>query len=184
MDTSATILGATTAKQLTERGKAAVLMIGKDIYRRADLAGVACFNFNAAQRLSSILATFTVKDTADVFTRIPPSALAVPQIGAVSLAVLGACFELKGLGGATPLQAWVERHLPESHPHVVTFTSIKQQVAAATRAPGQGARSHGSVRPQSHRRVNSGTRGRLARAADHARAPRRHRAGQQREAKR
>jgi hypothetical protein len=183
MDLSATILGTTIATQLKERGAAAVVSIGKDRFRRGDLSRVACFNYHAAARLSAVLATFTVRDTADVFSRIPPSALAVPTIGAVSLAVLGACFELKGLGGARPLQAWVEKHLTEQHPHVATFTSIKHWVAAATQSPGKGARSHG-IRPQSHRRVDSRTRGRLARAADHARAPRRQRPRQQREAKR
>jgi len=134
MDLSTTILGSTVAKALTARQAEAVLVIGRDRFVRAELAHVACFNFVAAANLTRVLGDLNVKDTADVFARIDPLRLVVPRLGAVSLAVLGAAFEIKKLGGRTPLLAWYHAH---REGRVVTFEGLK------TRARATERRAHG-----------------------------------------
>jgi len=181
---STRVLGAPAVAQLTERASAAVLVIGRDTFTRGDLAAVRCFNYQAAQTLSRVLATFKVKDTADVFHRIPPSALAVPHIGAVALAVLGAAFEARGLGAGAPLERWVTLH-DRDHP-IVTFSTLKHRASTdahspATRSPRSpvipfrrtGATAHGNQRPTTTRRTVGGARNHRGRAADRARAARR-----------
>jgi hypothetical protein len=124
------VLGVGVAKILGDRAVAAVLQIGSDRFDRRDLSGVACFNFIAAANLSRILKDLGAKNTRDVFDRIPPSSLAVPRMGAISLAVLGAVFELKHLGGDHPLEAWVLKHrAATSKRPVVTFDTLKHQQA-------------------------------------------------------
>jgi hypothetical protein len=124
MDLSTSILGATAAAYIRERQGAALLRIGSDTFTRADLARVECFNFTAAATLSRILnRELQVKDTREVFERIPPEALALPRLGAIGLAVLGAAFEAKRLGGEAPLLAWMRKHRPEAK--VITFASLK-----------------------------------------------------------
>ena len=130
MDLSSRILGTHTATKLRERAASAVLMIGSDRFTRADLAGVACFNFQAASNLSAILSRelrggVRVRNTRDVYEMVSPELLAsMPRLGAVSLAVLGAAFEAKGLGGDAALDAWAKRHFP-SDKAVVTFDTLK-----------------------------------------------------------
>ena len=51
MDFSAAVLGSGVVSRLRERRAAAVLTIGADRFTRADLAGVDCFNFQAAATL-------------------------------------------------------------------------------------------------------------------------------------
>jgi hypothetical protein len=133
MNLSSRVLGVTAVAQLTARDRDAVLTIGRDHFTRADLSRVRCFNFIAAQRLAAALATMRVKDTADVYARIGPSALAVPTIGAIAIAVLGAAFEARGIGGDAPLESWVERHATKEHPDITTFTTIKKQRETAAR---------------------------------------------------
>ena len=124
MNLSASILGKSVVDALQARQRAPVLQIGKDRFDRAMLARVACFNFTAAANLSKILnAELQVKDTRDVFESIHPDRLALPRLGAVSLAVLGAAFEAKGLGGNAPLEAWFTKH----RGGMITFATLKQR---------------------------------------------------------
>lgn len=123
---SSKFLGAGTARQLAERTKAPLLVIGSDKFRRRDLATVECYNFLAAANLSNAIAALKVENTRDLFMRVPPGALVLPRLGAIALAVLGAAFEAKGLGGAAPLEAWVERHL-EKDATAVSFHSLKRR---------------------------------------------------------
>ena len=122
MDLSASILGKSVVTYLQERQKVAVLRIGKDLFDRATLAKVACFNFTAAANLSRILnAELQVKDTREVYEHVHPDRLAIPKLGAVSLAVLGAAFEAKKLGGDAPLANWFLKHRGSA----ITFASLK-----------------------------------------------------------
>jgi hypothetical protein len=126
MDLSPNVLGNHAANQLRERITMPVLQIGKDRFTRKDLSGVECFNFVAAQNLSKILHDLEVKDTKDVFENVTPQDLALPRLGTVSIAVLGAAFQAKGLGGEMPLSAWVSNHTNKEHPDIATFSTIKQ----------------------------------------------------------
>ena len=127
MELSERVLGHSAVLTLTERNTSPVLVIGKDKFTRADLASVACFNFLAAQRLSSLFHEIGVADTRDVFERLSPSALALPTIGAISLAVLGAAFEARRLGGGHPLESWVIKHAANPDKPFRTFDTIKNQ---------------------------------------------------------
>ena len=128
MDLSTTILGKSTVDELRARVATPILRIGTDQFLRADLARVACFNFQAAQNLSTVLNNgLQVKNTKDVFERVPPEALVQPRLGAVSLAVLGAAFEARGLGGDSPLETWARKHSKTLH----TFDTLKTQARVA-----------------------------------------------------
>lgn len=134
MDLSASVLGRSVVAYLTDRQRAAILTIGKDRFDRATLAGVACFNFTAAANLSKLLnAELKVKDTREVFDRVHPDQLAIRGLGAVSLAVLGAAFEARGIGGDTPLANWFTKHRDGG---IVTFASLKRHETAAASAAG------------------------------------------------
>lgn len=116
------ILGKGTVATLQERIKAPVLTIGSDKFSRSQLAGVACFNFVAAAMLSNIVNNqLKVKDTGDLFRRIPPSALALPGLGTISLATLGAAFEAKLNKDLTD---YIDHHRAEGEA-VVTFNTVK-----------------------------------------------------------
>lgn len=129
MDFSESVLGTTTVRTLRARAQAPVLEIGSDRFTRSDLAAVTCFNFTAAQNVTRILTReLKVKNTRDLFERITPHDLALPRLGAISLAVIGAVFEVKGLGGSNPLEAWMRRHAAKDAAHpVVTFVSLKRR---------------------------------------------------------
>lgn len=143
------VLGITTTRQLRERNEAAVLIIGRDRFTRADLGRVECWNFGAAARLSHAIRLLVVRDTKDLYHRYPPSALAVPGIGAISLAVLGAAFECKKVGGRGhegPLRAWVQHHDKPNHPSpLVTFNTMKRHEAADKRAEKKQRRHQARV---------------------------------------
>jgi hypothetical protein len=163
MDLSATVLGKHTAELLTTRAAAAVLTIGRDKFTRADLAGVACFNYVAALNLTRALAALDCKSVKDAFDNISPSMLAVPHVGAVSLAVLGAAFEARGIGGDAPLIAWCLNHRdPEARKEIRTFDTIKhhahdQQAASAERRTAKSRKR--ARRDEAHRqRVDRLTR--------------------------
>lgn len=120
------ILGTTAVETLKKTAGDAVLQIGSDRLTRGDLARVGCYNFVAARILSDVLhRELRVKNLQEVYDKIPPSALALPRLGAISLAVLGAAFEARGIGGDNPLESYVEAHLTEGQ-RVTTFHTIKQ----------------------------------------------------------
>lgn len=131
MDLSSRILGTTIARELGERASAAVLIIGRDTFTRGQLSSVACFNFMAAQRLTAAVEALDVATTRDLYDRIPPATLAGPGVGAISLAVLGAAFEAKGIGGDAPLESWFRKHRPSPNGDpLATFTTVKHRAAA------------------------------------------------------
>jgi hypothetical protein len=146
MDLSARVLGSTVANQLRARTAAVVLTIGRDTFDRAALASVTCFNFIAAANLSRILADLEVKDTRTLFETVPPTALALPRLGAVSLAVLGAAFEAKGLGGETPLVNWYRKHTKGGEDAMVAFASLKHRELAEQRAAAKALRGRRNAR--------------------------------------
>jgi len=127
------LVGLSAAHHLDARSHEQVLTIGSDHFTRADLAGVACFTFLAAQNLTRALRDYGVHSTKDAYERLAPADLAVPGIGAISLAVLGAAFELKGIGGAAPLDSWAERH-QQNGKGPRTFDTIKHHQESAHRA--------------------------------------------------
>jgi hypothetical protein len=149
MDLSPSVLGAGVVAKLNDRRTAWILKIGRDGFTRSQLAGVGCFNFQAAATLSAILnKELNVKDTRDVFERIPPAALALPRLGAIAIAVLGAAFEAKGIGGEAPLVAWVRKHAGAPDATVHTFVSLKVR-DAKERAEGRTADRKRSAARQS-----------------------------------
>ena len=128
MDLSTSILGTTAVTYIRTRQAQAILTIGSDRFDRAGLASVGCFHFLAAARLSQILRDhFSIKSTRELFDKQPPEAFVLPQLGPVALAVLGAAFELKQLGGDAPLETWVKKHRKG---HTITFTTLKHREAA------------------------------------------------------
>jgi len=136
MNLSAHVLGKHAVDAIAETARGALLVIGSDTFRRGDLAGIGCFNFHAAANLSRAIAELGAKHTRDLFENYPPAALVLPRVGAISLAVLGAAFEKKGIGGDQPLEAWVTRHrAPDTTREFVTFETLKAREAA--REPGE-----------------------------------------------
>jgi hypothetical protein len=133
MNLSATILGSTAVEALKKTAAAPVLQIGSDKLTRGDLAKVSCYNFLAAKVLSRILNDeLQVKNLRDVYENVPPSALALPGLGVICLACLGAAFEAKGVGGDTPLEAYVSRHAEKADdgdPYITTFYTMKKHHA-------------------------------------------------------
>lgn len=133
MDYGHHLLGLGVSRTLQERAQTTLFQIGSDKFTRGHLAKVDCYNFMSAQnpKLAAVLNEELIKDdrgnvrrprnTRDLFYNVPPQKLARPGIGSFTLAVLGACFEAKGLGGEEPLRAWVEHHDLED----VTFNTLK-----------------------------------------------------------
>src|SRR5215813_10769182 len=111
MNLSMRVLGKTTVAHLSERLTKPVLRIGGDSFLLHDLAAVDCFNFVAARNLDRILnAELHLRNTKDLFENVHPKELALPHLGAISFAVLGAAFEAMRIGGDRPLEAWVTKH--------------------------------------------------------------------------
>jgi|KBSMisStandDraft_5_1062788.scaffolds.fasta_scaffold00317_29 hypothetical protein len=149
MDWSVHVLGSVGTK-LQARTHAVVLRIGRDTFDRVSLSKVQCFNFTAAANLSRILTRdLEVKDTRDLFDRIHPQQLVLPRLGAVSLAVLGAAFEAKGIGGATPLANWYRKHLKVEDR--VTFTTLKTRTATHEKAADDAKPRKAARRDTAHR---------------------------------
>ena len=128
MKLSASVLGKTTVDKLAAVASAPLLVIGTDVFYRRDLATIGCFNFTAAANLSALIAASGGKNTRDLYENVAPAALVLPGLGAISLAVLGAAFEAKGLGGDSPLAAWARKHLPKDA-DIVTFDTMKKHEA-------------------------------------------------------
>lgn len=119
---SSSVLGLDTTHKLQERVAAHLLTIGSDHFNRRDFSKVDCFSFLAAQNLSYWLnKVLKVENTRYVYYHVNPAELAIPRVGAMSLYVLGAAFELKGLGGENPLESWMTYHKLA----VVTFHTMK-----------------------------------------------------------
>jgi len=111
VDYAANVLGTYLSQRLATRYTGVILSIGRDHYTRGDLARVGCYHFLAAQTLSAILPEHVdVADTRDLYEHVSPSDLMVKRVGAIAVAVLGAAFEARGLGGKHPLGSWFERH--------------------------------------------------------------------------
>ena len=128
MDFSTSVLGAYSVRKMQDTIKARVLVIGSDVYSRSVLAHVDCYHFTAAATLSAILnRELKVKNTADLFDRIPPESLVLPRIGVVALAVLGAAFQARGIGGDHPLANWFKKHRDGK---TITFDALKAREAA------------------------------------------------------
>lgn len=124
MNWSTSFLGATIAEKMQERSATPILRIGNDTFRRADFARLECYNFMAVINLSNHLAKsdIQVKNTRELYDKISPRDLALPGVGAFSLAVLGAAFQAKGIGGARPLDSWDKKHHPNGEGGVTWHT--------------------------------------------------------------
>lgn len=146
MNLSTSILGITAVEALKKHAGTPLLQIGSDRFTRHDLAGVDCFNFTAARNLGHILQQkFQVKNLRDVYERIPPHHLALPGLGVIALAVLGAAFEAKGVGGEEPLESWARKHAPpgpkgQGEPSLTTFATMKKHEVNGTRKPSKPRR--------------------------------------------
>lgn len=131
MNLSASILGTSTVEQLKKTYASAVFEAGSDKLTRADFARVGCYNYLAARMISKVLKAELpeIKNLRQLFNEVPPSALALPHVGVISLAVLGAAFEARGIGGDTPLENYVRKHArndSSGEPHITTFYTIKK----------------------------------------------------------
>lgn len=128
MNLSTAILGTATVNKLQARTSAPVLVIGEDSFTRKQLAKIDCFNFAAAARLTHLISTeLKIKNTADLFKNVKPIALAIPGLGSISLATVGAAFEVMGIG---TLADWVDHHDGEK----VTFDTMKHHATRDAKA--------------------------------------------------
>jgi hypothetical protein len=128
MDYSTSTLGRRVVEQLRTRVASPVVTIGRDRFSRHDLAFSDCFCYVAAARLSDAIAKLDVKDTRDLFRHVEPEQLALPMLGPFAFAVLGTCFEIRGVG---TLDEWVERSRVKGS-RVVTFNTIKEHIKQHT----------------------------------------------------
>ncbi len=143
MDLPTNILGAYQVKKLVEQRARAILVIGSDSFMRRDFAKVDCYNFSAVSNLNHILNKhLKVKNTYDLFVNHDPTELALPRMGYVSLAVLGAAFEAKKLGGAAPLAKWIEQHKVK----VGTWDTMKKRENAEIAAEKKALKKRKSQR--------------------------------------
>src|SRR5262245_33040620 len=129
MNLSSRVLGKHVVDAISERAKAPLLKIGADVFFRHDFAQIECFNFTAAANLSRVLKHVRVKNLSDLYERVPPASLLLPRLGAVSLAVLGAAFELRQIGGEAPLENWMKFHQDIEDADLVTFGSLKARAS-------------------------------------------------------
>lgn len=155
MQLSTRILGKSIADIIATRAATPLLTIGRDQFYRKDLASIGCFNFTAAANLSNALSNLAARDTRDVFDRIEPTALVLPRLGSISLAVLGAAFEVKGLGGDAPLESWFLKHRQNASHQLVTFDALKH--AEAKREIGE-VKARKARRDRSHGRRDKAQR--------------------------
>jgi len=155
MNLSRRVLGAYVVEAIAGKAKAPLLQVGSDVFYRHDFSQIDCFNFTAAANLNRILKNLRVKNLLDLFERLPPTELLLPKLGAVSLAVLGAAFEIKGIGGEAPLEAWMKFHLAdEQGDHVATFGSLKSK-QRRDEEKDERPRSRPTIRRRYRRRPSS-----------------------------
>jgi len=122
---STAIYGSSAVKSATERVSAPVLVIGRDQFTRAELAAVSCFSFVAARNLTELLSTAKAESVRQVYQEISPFDLAIPNLGPISLMVLGAAFEIRGVG---TIESWAAKHKAKDAPAgFVTFNTLKHQ---------------------------------------------------------
>lgn len=143
MDTSGPLLGVTATKYITETQTTVILTCGSDRLTRADFAGVQCFNFMAVRNLNDALQGVGVKNLRELFERVSPIDFAIPHVGVIALAALGAAFEAAGVGGSTPLANWAKKHANGSP--LRTFDTIKAH-RAAPQVRGRSRRRHTAVK--------------------------------------
>lgn len=119
------ILGKSVVDQLVKRQSAHVLVIGSDGFTRVELSRIGCFNFQAAAILTHVITNeLKAKNTRDLFFNFPPQHLALPGLGAICLATIGAAFEVKKLG---TLADYMAKHM-EKGTTMVTFSTLKHNV--------------------------------------------------------
>jgi len=126
MDLAVKVLGSTAVNRLAAAYSEHVLIVGRDKLTRQDLAAVGCYNFTAARNLTAAAKALDVKNLQHLFDTVPPQDLAMPHVGVITLAVLGAAFEAKRIGGDSPLTTYVRQHAPK----LVTFSAFKHQAQA------------------------------------------------------
>jgi len=154
MDLSTAVLGKSVVTRLRVRQLEALVRLGSDTFTREALAINGCTNYIAAANLSAILnREFRIVDTRDVYSRITPDALAIPKLGAFTLAVLGACFQIKGIGGDRPLESWIRKHRGDHK--VVSFDTLKQRDQQAARAEKRTAKTRKTSRRNSAHRLRT-----------------------------
>jgi hypothetical protein len=152
MNLATSILGTTAVTKLKATQGAAVLEVGSDTLTRGQLAKVECFNFHAARLLTAACRTLQVPNLRALYDEVPPAMLALPRLGVVSLAVLGAAFEAKGIGGSAPLESYYRKHLNGSGGKVVTFDTLKhREHEEAARGRKDLKRRKGQRRNQAHK---------------------------------
>lgn len=145
MDLSNSILGSSIVQKLQARVKAPLLTIGSDHFSRRDFARMECFNFAAAVNLDYLINHKLDKkpeDTRDLYFNFNPHLLALPRMGAISLATLSAAFEAKGLGGESPLETWLRKHEVQ----IFTWGTLKDREAEEARAERKRLRDRKHVR--------------------------------------
>jgi hypothetical protein len=131
MNLAPSVLGSYAVKRLQETADETILVVGRDTLGRKELAAVGCYNFTAARNLSAVLKPLQLPSLKHLFDHIPPASLALPHMGVVSLAVLGAAFEARKIGGGSPLLAWVKSHAAggDEKRAMVTFHTLKVREA-------------------------------------------------------
>jgi hypothetical protein len=135
---SARIYGAPAVRLIATRGTAPVLVLGRDTFTRADLAAVECFAFTAARNVSTILDTAKIKSTAHLYAEFSPFDLALPRLGVISLMVIGAAFEIRGVG---TIETWALKHKPKDQAaEFLSFSTIKHHHDAAEHVTAAASR--------------------------------------------
>jgi hypothetical protein len=152
MNLASSVLGAGAVKHLTYLADEVILEVGNDRLGRKELAAVGCYNFTAARNLSAVLKPLQLPSLKHLFEHVPPASLALPHLGVISLAVLGAAFEVRKVGGANPLLAWVQSHAGDEKRAMVTFHTLKhreaqellnEKKAVIERRRGRKGKAHG-----------------------------------------
>jgi len=136
MNLTARVLGQTAVTKLQSTAGEHVLVVGKDKLTRGDLADVGCYNFLAARYLTAALEALGVESLQQLYMTFSPRDLALPRVGVICLAVLGAAFEARGIGGDNPLENYVKKHSAK----LITFDSVKNQIRRAEEATRKNRR--------------------------------------------